>query len=177
MLYAFGFGRVGVVVSDLVLLDPTPDPHGERSEQGVRLELRVLTAGALPGSESSARPIAVERPIWRADLLESIGNPGSLDRAHHHPRFERWEPGDRDFVDEMNADPLGFVAKRLSDLDGILDDGGVPRGDVDPSDADELRQVVPEILDAVQRLLDQVRARGPATAQAPVDDYARIGWL
>ncbi len=179
MLYAFGFGRVGVVTSDLYLIDPTPDPGPDGgSEQGVRLEVRVFEAGELPGSMSSARPIAVGRPIWRADLLETLGNPGSLDRAHHHPRFERrWEPGMRHFVDEMTADPIAFVGARLSDLDGLLADAGFSSEDVDPSDAGELRNAVPEILDAVERLLRRVRAGEYAQTPNAAEGVARVGWL
>jgi len=174
-LYAFAFGRVGVVASDLYLLDPRFGDDG--SEQGVRLEVRIFEARDLPGSMASARPIAVEQPIWRADLLESIANPGSLDRAHHHPRFVgEWEPGDRHFVDEMTADPLGFVGKRLSDLDALLDDAGISGDEVDSSDAEELRRAVPEILDAVQRLLDGVR-HGPSLAAVDPTTFARVGWL
>ena len=33
--------------------------------------------------------------VTRADLLESVARPGTLDRAHHHPRFDGWEPGRR----------------------------------------------------------------------------------
>lgn len=179
MLYAFGFGRIGVVASDLYLIDPTPDPGPDGgSEQGVRLEVRVFDAGELPGSMSSARPIAVGSPIWRADLLETIGNPGSLDRAHHHPRFEaRWEPGMRHFVDEMTADPIGFVGTRLGDLEGLLDDAGFSRDDVDPSDPDDLRNALPEILDAVRRLLERVRAVPYAQPAAAAEGVTRVGWL
>ncbi|MDQ2816272.1 MAG: hypothetical protein M3Z75_31630 [Actinomycetota bacterium] len=93
MLYAFGFERVGVLVSDLYLVDPAPGKGQEGAEHGVRLELRVLEPGALKGSIYSAQPIEVGQPIWRADLLESVaGRPGSSDRTHHHPVFSGWEP-------------------------------------------------------------------------------------
>ena len=74
MLYAFGFDRIGVVAGDLYFADPNPAPGQEGAEQGVRLEVRVFERRELLGSVYSARPIAVERPIWRADLLESVGN-------------------------------------------------------------------------------------------------------
>jgi len=95
MLYAFGFDRIGVVAGDLYFVDPQPGPGQEGAEQGVRLELRQFARGELQGSIYSAQPIAVDRPIWRADLLESVANPGTLDRAHYHPRFLGWEPGPR----------------------------------------------------------------------------------
>ena len=94
MLYVFGFASIGVVVSDLYFVDPEPGPGQEGAERGVRLEVRMLERGELRGSVYSAQPIAVGRPIWRGDLLESVaGMPGSHDRTHHHPRFTGWEPG------------------------------------------------------------------------------------
>ena len=172
MLYAFGFGRLGVVVSDLYFIDPNPGPGQEGPEQGVRLEVRALVAGELEGSIYSARPIAVDRPIWRADLLESVDHPGSLDRAHHHPRFEGWEPGRRHFVKEMKADPVAWVGDRLRDVDGLLSDAGVDPSQVSATDADDLRGSVPDILRSVERLLE--RARGAAH---PPGESARDGWL
>ena len=110
MLYAFGFENIGVVVSDLYFLDPTPGPGQEGAERGVRLEVRMLDRGDLKGSIYSAQPIGVDRPIWRADLLESVAGPfGSFDRTHHHPAFNGWEPSRRHYVPELSADPLGWV--------------------------------------------------------------------
>src|SRR2546427_3409574 len=94
MLYAFGFERVGVLVSDLYFVDPHPGEGQEGAERGVRLEVRMLERGELKGSIYSAQPITVGRPIWRADLLESVaGAPGSFNRTHHHPACQGWEPG------------------------------------------------------------------------------------
>ena len=76
MLYAFGFERIGVVASDLYFVDPNPGPGQEGPEQGVRVEVRHFERGALQGSIYSAQPIAVERAIWRADLLESVEQSG-----------------------------------------------------------------------------------------------------
>jgi len=178
VLYAFAFDRVGVVVSDLYFVDPNPGRGQEGPEQGVRLELRMFERGELRGSIYSALPIAIDRPIWRADLLESVENPGSLDRAHHHPRFRKWEPGSRRFVNEMTADSVAWVGTRLSDLHGLLDDAEIRHDEVGPADADELRAAVPEILRAVQGLLDRIAAGELAR---PPDDgssnNARAGWL
>ncbi|HEY5012898.1 MAG TPA: hypothetical protein VIK61_09360 [Acidimicrobiia bacterium] len=177
MLYAFGFERIGVVAGDLYFVDPNPGPGQEGPEQGVRVEVRLLERGELHGSIYSARPIGVERVIWRADLLESVDNPGSLDRAHHHPRCRGWEPGARHFVKEMKADPVAWVGTYLSDVDGLLAAADLTRDDIGESDADELRGAVPEILDAVRRLLDRVRAG--ELARPPVDEHdsARLSWL
>jgi hypothetical protein len=178
MLYAFGFDRIGVVVSDLYFVNPVPLEGQEGPEQGVRLELRLFERGQLRGSIYSAQPIAIDRPIWRADLLESVENPGSLDRAHHHPRFRGWEPGPRHFVEEMSHDAVGWVHARLVDLEGLLDAADVSRADVGPADPDDLRRAAPEILDVVRRLLDGVRAGALGQPPAsPASESARLSWL
>ena len=63
MLYAFGFDRVGVVVSDLYFVDPSPASGQEGAEHGVRLEVRLLERGELKGSIYSAQPIGIGRPV------------------------------------------------------------------------------------------------------------------
>lgn len=178
MLYAFGFERLGVVASDLYFVDPRPLRGQESAEQGARVELRLLERSELRGSIYSAQPIEIARPIWRADLLESVDNPGSLDRAHHHPRFRGWEPGPRAFVEELTADPIGWVGARLADLDGLLADAGVDGAELHDTAAAELRQAVPEIVAAVGTLLDRVRAGELARpAAATADAGVRVGWL
>ncbi|MGW7478684.1 hypothetical protein ACWGH8_08910 [Nonomuraea muscovyensis] len=105
MLYLFGFERIGVAVSDLYFVDPRPAEGQEGAERGVRLEVRRLEPGELKGSVYSARPINVDRPLWRVDLLESVsGPPGSFDRTHHHPRVKGWEPGGRVFDEGLTAE-------------------------------------------------------------------------
>ncbi len=178
VLYAFGFETIGVVVSDLYFVDPDPGPGQEGAERGVRLEVRMLERGELPGSIYSAQPIAVGRPIWRGDLLESVGGvPGSHDRTHHHPRFTGWEPGYRHFVEELSVDPLGWVADYLSDLDRLLAGAGVSPTEIDPRDAVSLREAVPEITESIRRLLERVRAGEVAGLRAEEPASARVGWL
>ena len=95
MLNVFGFDRVGIVLADLYFLDPNPGQGQEGAERGVRIELRRLVAGEVQGSIYAARPIGLEAPIWRVDMLESVDGPvGSFDRTHHHPRCTDWEPTD-----------------------------------------------------------------------------------
>ena len=183
MLYVFGFDRVGVLVGDLYFVDPRPAKGQEGAEHGVRVELRVLERGALKGSIYSAQPIEVGRPIWRADLLESVaGRPGSFDRTHYHPVFRDWDPSSRVFVRELSADPFGWLGETLADLDGVLATAGFPADTAGRDDADRLRGVAPEIVDAARRLLDQVRAgelggapRNQTAAAEPVS--IRAGWL
>jgi hypothetical protein len=191
MLYAFGFERVGVVVGDLYFVDPKPGKGQEGPEHGVRLELRLLERGAPKGSIYSAQPIEVGQPLWRADFLESVaGRPGSFDRTHHHPVFNGWEPSSRVFVRELSADPLGWLSGKLADLADLVAAAGFGADVLGPDDADSLRAVAPQIVDATRRLLDQVRAGelGPrdeilASASSGVSGSGsepvsiRAGWL
>jgi hypothetical protein len=179
MFYAFGFERVGVIVSDLYFVDPDPAEGQEGAERGVRVELRMLQRGELKGSLYSAQPIEVDRPIWRVDLLESVAaTPGSFDRTHHHPAFSGWEPGGRHYVKELSAEPLEWLGGRLSDLAGVAAEAGLAPGDIGVTDGPELRATVPHILDAVRRLLEQVRAT-PVSPATPDQLLAgsRVGWL
>jgi hypothetical protein len=172
VLYVFGFERVGVVVGDLYFVDPNPMKGQEGAEHGVRLELRVLGRGELKGSVYSAQPIEVGSPVWRADLLESVaGQPGSFDRTHYHPAFTGWNPGRRVFVKELSADPLGWLAGQLADLDALLDTAGFLPGTAGPDDGRDLCEAAPEIVDATRRLLHRVRSGelGNPPRDAPAD--------
>jgi hypothetical protein len=179
MLHLYGFHRVGVAVGDLYFVDPRPGPGQEGAERGVRVEVRLLETPEHEGSIYAARPILVEQPIWRADLLESVaGPPGSHDRTHHHPRMRGWEPGSRQFDPGMSADPLGFLQARLEDLDGLLAGADIDRDAVDDRDAAELRDAAPAIVEAVREMLAAVR--GGELARPPDDPepgFARVGWL
>ncbi|MGI9032701.1 MAG: hypothetical protein ACR2HY_03250 [Acidimicrobiales bacterium] len=174
MLYVLGFERIAVVVGDLYFVNPRPEPGQEGAERGARLEVRLLERDELPGSIYSAQPIAIGRPLWRADLLESVaGPPASFDRAHHHPAFTGWEPGRRHFDKALSADPVAWVGARLSDLGGMLAQAGV--SEVDASD---VSAAVPEILEVLRRLLERVWAG--ELAQTPTGGgvtSARVGWL
>jgi len=191
MLYVFGFEQIGVVVGDLYFVDPDPDKGQEGAERGVRLEVRMLDREPLKGSIYSATPINIAQPIWRADLLESIDGPiGTFDRTHHHPAFTGWEPGGRRFVPDLSADPLGFVARRLADLRLLLTEAKLPAKEVEDLvevDGEALRAAVPEVMDAVRRLLTGIAAgelavappNSPVTTEEEPDVYilARSGWL
>jgi hypothetical protein len=179
MLQAFVFERVGIVVGDLYFLDPNPHPGQEGAEHGVRLELRVFDRGDLKGTIYSAMPIEVGRPIWRVDLLEAVdGKPGSFNRTHHHPKFNGWDPTSRQFLRELSADPLGWLAAQLADLPAILERAEVPPEVADPSDAASLRDIAPAIVGVTGMMLDKVRAGelGLPPADDAVDSI-RNGWL
>jgi hypothetical protein len=178
MLQAFVFERVGVVVGDLYFLDPDPHPGQEGPEHGVRIELRVFNRSELKGTIYSATPIEVGQPIWRVDLLESVdGKPGSFDRTHHHPVFNGWDPSNRVFVRELSADPLGWLGQQLADLPAVLKRAGVPDDLADPSDADNLRDIAPVIVNVTGMMLDKVRAGELGVAPSGDTDNIRAGWL
>jgi len=183
MLYAFGFDRVGVVLSDLYFVDPNPIKGQEGAERGVRLEVRMFERGELKGSMYSAQPIEIGQPIWRVDLLESVaGPPGSFDRTHHHPVFRGWDPSSRVFDAELSARPLEWLAGKLSDLEGLMKEADVLADDAVTeavaTDSASLRDCVPEILDATESLLRKVGAGelGKPPGAGPVSN-ARAGWL
>lgn len=107
------------------------------------------------------------------------GPPGSFDRTHYHPRIaDGWEPGRRVFEPELSAFPVEWVGSRLADLEGLLARAGAADGLADARDAQSLRNCLPEILNALTRLLDQVRAGelGRPPSDEPVAS-ARVGWL
>ncbi|MDQ4093045.1 MAG: hypothetical protein M3143_06475 [Actinomycetota bacterium] len=138
----------------MYFVDPTPLPGQGGAERGVRLEVRLVEPGELKGSIYSTRPIVIDRPVWRVDLLEAVvGLPGSLDRAHHHLAFREWEPGPRSFVEGLSARPLEWVGARLSDLDALLEQAGMAAAGVGTGDAEALRQTVPPAHPAISRLV------------------------
>ena len=179
MLQVFGFDRIGIVIGDLYFLDPNPRTGQEGPERGVRLEVRMLRPGELVGSMYSARPIMIEEPVWRADLLETVDSPpGSLNRAHHHPAMRDWEPYRRVFDQDMTSDPVSWVGAQLSDLGGLLTGAGVELDSGLAADAEQLRGAVPDIQCALSSMLDKVKAGELARApEAEGVTSARVSWL
>ena len=183
MLYAWGFDRIGVVAGDLYFVDPEPAPGQEGAEHGVRLEVRVLERPPLTGSVYAAQPIVVDRPVWRADLLETVdGEPGSQDRTHHHPRFRGWEPGRRQYDEALTADPIAWLQAQLSDLPALLAGAELPADVAGADDAARLAAAAPEIAAKAGELLARVRAGelGNAPVWEPdtaVGAGARVSWL
>jgi hypothetical protein len=170
VLYAWGFDRIGVVASDLYFEDPDPTPGQEGAERGVRLEIRLLERPPLTGSIYAAQPIVIDRPIWRADLFESVaGPPGSHDRTHHHPHFRGWEPGRRQFDQNITDDPIGWLTAQLGQLPELLSGAELNESVAGPDDARQLTEAAVEISETVADLLRRVRtgelARPPETAE------------
>ncbi|OBG35338.1 hypothetical protein [Mycobacterium sp. E3198] len=178
MLAAFGFEALGVVVGDMYFVDPAPLAGQETPERGVRLELRLIDRAAPQGSIYAGIPIAFARPVWRVDLFGSTESPpGTLDRAHHHPRFTDWEPGRRQFVPELSADPLAWLADQLADPAAVLERAGVAADEFTQADVSGLAAAAPEIVAVVKRMLEGVRDGQLAPAPAEAVAAARTGWL
>jgi hypothetical protein len=178
MLAAFGFEALGVVVGDMYFADPTPLAGQETPERGVRLELRLIDRADPQGSIYAGIPIAFTRPVWRVDLFGSTESPpGTLDRAHHHPRFNGWEPGRRHFVPELSADPVSWLADQLADPAAVLARAGVDADEFTKADETGLAAAAPEIVATVKRMLDGVRDGALAPAPAEPVAAARTGWL
>jgi hypothetical protein len=172
------FNQLGVVVSDIYFVDPRPTPGQEGAERGVRLELRVFERDELVGSIYSAVPIRVARPLWRVDLLESVASaPGSLDRAHHHPRFAGWEPGRRVFVEALSTDPVGWLRDRFARLDEVLDQAEAPEPVRASDDVKAMSAAGPMVVGVVEQLLADVAAGRAALAPADAGDSVRASWL
>ena len=170
------FNQLGVVVSDIYFVDPRPTPGQEGAERGVRLELRVFERDELVGSIYSAVPIRVARPLWRVDLLESVASaPGSLDRAHHHPRFAGWEPGRRVFDEELSKDPVSWLRGRFAAIEEVLDQAEA--GPVDRADVEALKAAGPMVLAVVEQLLRDVAEGSAGLAPAGAGDSVRSSWL
>ncbi|MCV7379122.1 hypothetical protein BST11_14505 [Mycobacterium alsense] len=178
MFAAFGFETLGVVVGDMYFVDPRPLAGQETPERGVRLELRLVERAEPRGSIYAGVPISFGRPVWRVDLFGSTQSPpGTLDRAHHHPRFDGWEPGRRHFVPELSADPVSWLAGQLADPDTVLARAGVDAADVTDADKAGLVAAAPDIVAAVRRMLDGVRDGTLAPSPAEPVAAARTGWL
>lgn len=183
MLHAWGFDRVGVVAGDLYFVDPDPEPGQEGAEHGVRLEVRLLERPPLTGSVYAAQPIVIDRPVWRADLLETVeGRPGSHDRTHHHPRFRGWEPGRRQYDEGMTADPIGWLEDQLKDLPALLAGAELDPSIAGPDDATQMAAAAPQIAATVRHLLARVRAgelggEPGGDPEAPAAAGVRASWL
>jgi hypothetical protein len=178
VLWTLTFDRAGVAISDLYFVDPNLDQGDDGAERGVRLELRMFERDELKGSVYSAVPIRIDRPIWRVDMLETVDStPGSLNRAHHHPRFHGWDPGMRVFDEELSADPRSWIRKQLADIDGVLERAGVATDELGPDDVSSLRAAADKIAAELDEQLAAVAAGKAGLAPAEGGDFVRQSWL
>lgn len=124
-------------------------------EHGSRLELRLLEGQEHRGSESAAQRAVLDRPIWRADLFDRIGDaPGTFAAAHFHSAFDGVEPHDREWSEELTRDPWAWASGRLARLEDLLPPDALPE-DVARTEAADVRR-------AVDRIVAAARACSPA---------------
>jgi hypothetical protein len=113
-------------------------------EHGARVELRELAAQAHRGSESAAQVIAVDLPLWRADLFDRLADqPGSFAAAHYHPRFHGPEPCGRTWDPVLTADPWRWLGDQLASLGTA---SGGQRWQLVPEDARDLPVLADQIV-------------------------------
>jgi hypothetical protein len=71
-----------------------------------------------------------------------------------------------------------WVGDQLADLEGLLKQAGAGGTPADAADAQSLRDCLPEVLEALGRLIDRVQAGelGRPPAEGPLANV-RAGWL
>ena len=117
-------------------------------EHGCRVELREVAPTVHRGSESAAQVVAADRPLWRADLFDRLGDdPGTFAAAHFHPYFEGNEPCDRVWDDRLNADPWGWLREQVSRFGSGAESQPAP---LEPEDAADLRAMTDEVVSIAQ---------------------------
>ena len=122
-------------------------------EHGARIELRELPAQAHRGSESAAQVIALDRPLWRADLFDRLRDEaGSFGVAHYHPWFSGNEPCDRTWDPALAADPWRWLGDQFASLGAAAGQDPWP---LDPEDARELPGLADQVVTLAQRFAPQ----------------------
>ena len=117
MLHAFVYNEVAVLVRHWFEIGR----RDSRMEHGARIEVRLRAPQPRRGTYAAAQVIAVDRPLWRADLFDRVdGVPGGFEAAHFHPSFIGVEPCDRTWADEVQKTPWDWLHSRLSDVPGIV---------------------------------------------------------
>jgi hypothetical protein len=133
MRYVLGLSRSAFVIRHWfeINLDDA------RMEHGARIELREQPVQRHRGTESAAQLLVVDRPLWRADLFDRLGDaPGTFGAAHYHPLFDGNEPCGRVWDAGLTADPWGWLGDQVASLGTASGDEAWP---VDPADGAEIR--------------------------------------
>lgn len=131
MLQMFAFSESALIVRHW--FEVNLDDAG--MEHGARVELRELAPHRHRGSESAAQLITADRPLWRADLFDRLGDePGTFAVAHYHPSFEGTEPSERTWDPALRADPWQWLAGQLNSLGAAAGDQAWPLNKADTAD-------------------------------------------
>jgi hypothetical protein len=144
MLQMFAFSRSAVVVRHWFEIDL----DDASMEHGARVELRELARQPHRGSESAAQPITADRPLWRADLFDRLGDPpGTFAVAHYHPSFTGAEPSPRNWDPALSTDPWHWLAGQLDSLGRAAGGDAWP---LDPADAADLPRYTEQVVAAAR---------------------------
>ena len=128
-------------------------------EHGSRIELRELVPQPRRGSESAAQLITVDRPLFRADLFDSLADePGSYRVAHFHPEFSGNEPGPRVWDASLTASPWDWLHDQVESVGAV---SSRPAWPLDPADARELSSLADTVV-AMARTFAPERCRSAA---------------
>ena len=142
MLYAYIVGPIAITVGHWV-------QRGVDTESGARVEIRRVEHEVIPGAAAGVaglRLLPVSHGIWRADLFRDQDDQVIY---HYHPNFELGDVGEREFDDQLTADPVGFVIDRLRDLRTVLVASGA--GDLaDAVDYADIAIALPAIRAAIE---------------------------
>ena len=118
-------------------------------EHGARIELRELVPQHHRGSESAAQLVAADRPLWRADLFDRVGDPpGCYAVAHFHPEFSGNEPCPRAWDAVLTASPWDWLADQVASAGAASGHGAWP---LDPDDAGELSGLAATVVAMARR--------------------------
>jgi hypothetical protein len=151
--HAFVFDGIAVLVG------PWHEPM-DPPERGARVEVRLLGDEPHRGTFSAAQRLVIDQPLFRADLFDRVDHPaGNLLSAHFHPHFDGVEPCDRQWPEEIQSDPTGWLASELADLPRLVERSGfatVGEPWLD-HDTEAVRAEIPEIIRAVEAMWTEVR--------------------
>ena len=104
-------------------------------EHGARIELRELVSQQHRGSESAAQVVTADRPLWRADLFDRVGDPpGSYGVAHFHPEFSGNEPCRRAWDAVLTASPWDWLHDQVASTGAASGHGAWPLEEEDASE-------------------------------------------
>ena len=176
MQYILTLSRTAVIVRHWFEIDLAD----ASMEHGARIELRELAAHPRRGSESAAQLVAVDRPLWRADLFDRLtAVPGTFGVAHYHPQFLGHEPCPWVWDAKLTADPWSWLGDQFAQLGAV---GGTEPWPVNPADGPELTRLSAEIV-SLARQLGPDRCRSAARcyeltwdAAESVADHRVLRW-
>jgi hypothetical protein len=141
-------------------------------EHGARIEIREVPRQPRRGSESASQLIALDRPLWRADLFDRLADPpGSFSAAHYHPWFTGNEPCARHWDAALTADPWTWLGDQITSVGaaaGGPGKSGTAAGgaawSLDPADAAELPGLASAVVATAQRF-------GPARCRSAAECF------